>query len=199
MVPGVTVRAMAAGDEARAKIQRLLVTGDNRLKQGVAPGEGARELRAGARRGARGRPRGRRAAARRGAARGSRRAYRLKIQPTASQDSLSRTLGKGAPAHGEDAEVPGGGASAPSRSSGRLVRDRLRAGIPGAAGLVSIALGFGLALLAGLYAFGEVSGGHFNPAVSLAMFLDRRLPMDDLIGYWIAQFARRDRRARSSC
>ena len=28
---------MAAGDEARAKIQRLLVTGDNRLKQGVAP------------------------------------------------------------------------------------------------------------------------------------------------------------------
>ena len=33
---------MAAGDEARAKIQRLLVTGDNRLKQGVAA-EKARE------------------------------------------------------------------------------------------------------------------------------------------------------------
>jgi hypothetical protein len=31
-----------AGDEARARIQRLLVTGDNRLKQGVAP-EKARE------------------------------------------------------------------------------------------------------------------------------------------------------------
>ena len=28
---------MAAGDDARGKIQRLLVTGDNRLKQGVAP------------------------------------------------------------------------------------------------------------------------------------------------------------------
>ena len=28
---------MASGDDARAKIQRLLVTGDNRLKQGVAP------------------------------------------------------------------------------------------------------------------------------------------------------------------
>jgi len=28
---------MAAGDDARAKIQRLLVTGENRLKQGVAP------------------------------------------------------------------------------------------------------------------------------------------------------------------
>ncbi len=56
------------------------------------------------------------------------------------------------------------------------------------AAVVEIALGFGLALLVGLYAFGEVSGGHFNPAVSLAMFLDRRMPMDDLIGYWIAQF-----------
>ena len=33
---------MAAGDEARAKIQRLLVTGDNRLKQGVSPAK-ARE------------------------------------------------------------------------------------------------------------------------------------------------------------
>lgn len=33
---------MAAGDEARAKIQRLLVTGDNRLKQGV-PLEKVRE------------------------------------------------------------------------------------------------------------------------------------------------------------
>jgi MIP family channel proteins len=57
------------------------------------------------------------------------------------------------------------------------------------AGIVEIAFGFGLALLAGLYAFGEVSGGHFNPAVSLAMFLDRRLEMDDLVGYWVAQFA----------
>ena len=28
---------MAAGDDARARIQRVLVTGDNRLKQGVAP------------------------------------------------------------------------------------------------------------------------------------------------------------------
>lgn len=34
--------AMAAGDEARATIQRLLVTGDNRLKQGVDPAK-ARE------------------------------------------------------------------------------------------------------------------------------------------------------------
>jgi aquaporin Z len=68
---------------------------------------------------------------------------------------------------------------------------------PGAAGLGSgnpqfnelvIPIGFGLALLAGLYAFGEVSGGHFNPAVSLAMFLDGRISLVDLGGYWVFQF-----------
>jgi aquaporin Z len=53
---------------------------------------------------------------------------------------------------------------------------------------IGIAFGFGIALLAGLYAFGEVSGGHFNPIVSLAMFLDRRLSALDTIWYWIAQF-----------
>jgi aquaporin Z len=47
---------------------------------------------------------------------------------------------------------------------------------------------FGLGLLAGLYAFGEISGGHFNPAVSLGMFLDRRLAVRDLVAYWISQF-----------
>ena len=55
--------------------------------------------------------------------------------------------------------------------------------------LAVVPFAFGLALLAGLYAFGEVSGGHFNPAVSLAMFLDRRLPASDLVGFWGAQLA----------
>src|SRR3954454_22751837 len=54
--------------------------------------------------------------------------------------------------------------------------------------LLVVPFAFGLALLAGLYAFGEVSGGHFNPAVSLAMFLDKRLESRDLVGYWVAQF-----------
>lgn len=48
---------------------------------------------------------------------------------------------------------------------------------------------FGLALMAALYAFAEISGGHFNPAVSLGLFLDRRLTFEDLLGYWIFQFA----------
>lgn len=55
--------------------------------------------------------------------------------------------------------------------------------------IVPIAFGFGLALLAALYAFGEVSGGHFNPAVSLAMLLDRRIDLGTMIGYWVAQVA----------
>ena len=56
-----------------------------------------------------------------------------------------------------------------------------------AAALVSIALGFGLALLMGLYAFAAVSGGHYNPAVSLAMFLDGRMSASEMVRYWIAQ------------
>ena len=53
--------------------------------------------------------------------------------------------------------------------------------------VIAIGFGFGLALLAGLYAFGEVSGGHYNPAVSLAMLLDGRMTVTDFIGYVIAQ------------
>jgi aquaporin Z len=53
--------------------------------------------------------------------------------------------------------------------------------------IIAVAFGFGLALLAGLYAFGEISGGHFNPAVSLAMFLNGRLELPAMIGYWISQ------------
>jgi aquaporin Z len=62
-------------------------------------------------------------------------------------------------------------------------------GLTGNPLLLVVGLAFGLALLAGLYAFGEVSGGHYNPAVSLAMFLDGRLSSSDLVRYWGAQFA----------
>jgi aquaporin Z len=53
--------------------------------------------------------------------------------------------------------------------------------------ILIVAFGFGLALMAGLYAFGEVSGGHFNPAVSFAMVLDNRLDPMSMAGYWVAQ------------
>ena len=54
--------------------------------------------------------------------------------------------------------------------------------------LILIGFGFGLALLAGLYAFGEVSGGHFNPAVSLAALLDGRIDAPTFGMYSLAQF-----------
>lgn len=62
-------------------------------------------------------------------------------------------------------------------------------GANGAAEIVAIALAFGLALLAGIWALGHVSGAHFNPAVTLAMLIDRRTTFTEAIGYWIGQFA----------
>ena len=63
---------------------------------------------------------------------------------------------------------------------------------PGASGpqgtpLLIIAFGFGLALLVGLYAFGEVSGGHYNPAVSLGALIDRRIDALTFVGYVVMQ------------
>ena len=54
--------------------------------------------------------------------------------------------------------------------------------------MVVIPLGFGLALLVAIASVGHVSGGHFNPAVTLAMWFDRRTSFSDLVGYLIGQF-----------
>lgn len=61
-------------------------------------------------------------------------------------------------------------------------------GAGGPAEVIGIGLGFGLALLAGIWAVGHVTGAHFNPAVTLAALLDKRLSFSDAIGYWVAQF-----------
>jgi len=47
--------------------------------------------------------------------------------------------------------------------------------------------GFGLALLAAIQATGHVSGGHYNPAVTLGAFLDRRIDAMNAVGYVVAQ------------
>jgi aquaporin Z len=62
-------------------------------------------------------------------------------------------------------------------------------GATGAAEIVAIAFAFGLALLAGIWVVGHVSGAHFNPAVTLGFLLDRRISLSDAIGYWVGQFA----------
>lgn len=53
--------------------------------------------------------------------------------------------------------------------------------------LVVVPFGFGLALLAAIVAVGDVSGGHYNPAVTLAALLDRRIAAVDAVGYVGAQ------------
>lgn len=58
-----------------------------------------------------------------------------------------------------------------------------------AIGQVGIALAFGLAIVAMAYGIGPISGCHVNPAVSLAVYLDGRMELMEMIQYWIAQFA----------
>jgi aquaporin Z len=54
-------------------------------------------------------------------------------------------------------------------------------------GLLVVPFAFGFGLLAAIFAFGHVSGGHFNPAVTVAMVLDKRTTPSDAVGYIIAQ------------
>ena len=56
-------------------------------------------------------------------------------------------------------------------------------------GQLGIALAFGFAIVALAYGLGPISGGHVNPAVSLAMFIDGRMTARDMVGYWVAQCA----------
>ncbi len=55
------------------------------------------------------------------------------------------------------------------------------------ANLVVIAFGFGLGLFAAIQIFGPVSGGHFNPAVTIGAVLDRRLDWATGVGYVVSQ------------
>ena len=60
-------------------------------------------------------------------------------------------------------------------------------GAAGVPGLLIVPFAFPLGLLAAIFAVGHISGGHFNPAVTIAMVLDKRtLPMD-AVGYIVAQ------------
>ncbi|MFC6261769.1 MIP/aquaporin family protein [Levilactobacillus fujinensis] len=52
---------------------------------------------------------------------------------------------------------------------------------------LTIGLAFGLAITVSAYAFGGISGGHFNPAVTTAMLINRRIGGKDAAGYIVAQ------------
>jgi len=53
--------------------------------------------------------------------------------------------------------------------------------------LVVVPLAFGLGLAAAIFAFGHISGGHYNPAVTVAAVVDRRISTTDAGGYIVAQ------------
>ncbi|QEE60254.1 aquaporin Z [Salinibacterium sp. dk2585] len=60
-------------------------------------------------------------------------------------------------------------------------------GTPLGIGFAGVSLAFGLTVVAGAYAFGPISGGHFNPAVTLGLAAAGRFPWRGTIGYIVAQ------------
>lgn len=54
-------------------------------------------------------------------------------------------------------------------------------------GFLGVALAFGLTVVTGAYALGPISGGHFNPAVSVGLVVGGRFSASELPGYVIAQ------------
>lgn len=54
-------------------------------------------------------------------------------------------------------------------------------------GFAGVALAFGLTVLTGVYALGSISGGHFNPAVTLGLWVGRRFGGRDVVPYVIVQ------------
>ena len=54
-------------------------------------------------------------------------------------------------------------------------------------GFVGVSLAFGLTVLTGVYALGHISGGHFNPAVSIGLWVGGRFSARELIPYILAQ------------
>src|SRR4029450_5212672 len=54
-------------------------------------------------------------------------------------------------------------------------------------GFTGLSIAFGLTVLTGAYALGPISGGHFNPAVSVGLWAGGRFPGSRLLPYIISQ------------
>ena len=59
----------------------------------------------------------------------------------------------------------------------------------GGLGLLAIALAHGLAIAIMVSAVGHISGGHFNPAITIGFWVTRRLSTLESVAYWVAQLA----------
>jgi aquaporin Z len=64
----------------------------------------------------------------------------------------------------------------------------IAAGVPDVGiGFLGVSFAFGLTVLTGAYAFGPISGGHFNPAVTAGLWAGGRFPVTEILPYWLSQ------------
>ena len=75
-------------------------------------------------------------------------------------------------------------------AAGAICADQyLAASSQGRLGILGIALGYGLAYAVMVSALGHISGGHFNPAVTVGYWVTRRVGTVQAVSFWIAQLA----------